>query len=276
MVATRDGALHLTSRGEGPDVLLLHGLGDSSVTFSRVEAGLREAGLRVHLLDALGAGRSDKPDGPYDMDSQVRRLREVLDARGIRRCIVIGNSLGGSQALLLAVEDPQRVRALCLISPAAWPKGGWTGGVLWNFPHAVEASAKELPAEWIARVALLANFGDRRRITPDLVALYAQEVRRADAVRAFVALQRQVMPSVEQVERWTSRYPSLQVPTLILWGTHDRIIDPAMGRRLTEVLPDARLVPLEGAGHAAQLEVPDLVLRETLGFLRERGLLRSR
>ena len=274
LVSTTDGSVHVRSHGEGLDVVLLHGLGDSSVTWHEVEDEFVRAGMRVHAIDALGAGRSDKPaEGPYDIASRVRRLGEVLDQLGVGSCVLVGNSLGGSEALLFAIAQPRRVQAMVLISPAAWPKGGWTGSLLWRFPATIETTMSAVPSRWIAQVAMLANFGDPRRITSDVVERYAQEVERDGAIRAFVTLQRQILPSEQDVERWTAVYPHLHVPTLILWGTRDRIIDPAMGERLAAILPDARLVPLADVGHVAQLEAPAEVSGATIGFLREHSLI---
>jgi pimeloyl-ACP methyl ester carboxylesterase len=268
MVPTDDGALFARSDGSGPDIVCLHGLGDSSVTWRKLEAPLRAAGYRVTLIDALGAGSSDKPErGPYDLDAQVRRLGRALDHLGIRRTTLLGNSLGGSVALRFAMLHPHRVRALALISPAAYPDGGWTAGWLYRVPD-LGTLLSWLPPRAIAELALQMNFGDPSKITTEDLDVYTEEAARPGVLAAFVALQRQVMPTAEEVAAWTAAYPTLDLPVLVLWGTRDKILAPALGDRLCRELPRARLLSLPGVGHAAQLEAPDDVLREVVAFLR--------
>ena len=267
LVATPSGAVFVRSRGKGPHVVLLHGLGDSSVGWRKVEGRLRDAGYRVTVWDALGAGRSDKPaDGDYRLVAHVARLGTVLDGLGGERVTLFGHSLGGAVALLYALDHRDRVERLVLISPAAYAEGGWTGDWIWRLP--VTGTLQTLPPEGIADLALRVNFGDPSRITAEDRAVYAAEAARPGTIAAFVLQQQQLMPEPEQVRAWIARYRELKMPTLILWGTRDAVLDPALGERLRSALPDARLVPLEGVGHAAPLEAPDKVLAEVLAFLR--------
>src|SRR5689334_5456532 len=86
--------LFLRDTGAGPEVVLLHGLGDSSIGWQFIEPSLIQAGYRVLVWDALGAGRSDKPaNGDYSMQAHVKRLEEMLDALGIRKAVFFGHSL---------------------------------------------------------------------------------------------------------------------------------------------------------------------------------------
>jgi len=103
LVKTPTGAVFVRSRGDGPHLVLLHGLGDSSVGWRKVEGALRDAGFRVTVWDALGAGRSEKPgDGDYGLVAHAERLAQVLDRIGAKRVTLVGHSLGGALALLLA------------------------------------------------------------------------------------------------------------------------------------------------------------------------------
>ncbi len=267
LVATPTGSVFVRSRGSGPHLVLLHGLGDSGVGWRKIESGLLEAGFRVTVWDALGAGRSEKPAEPdYRLVAHVERLRAVLDEIGAPRVTLVAHSLGGTIALLYALDHPVRVERLVLISPAAYAEGGWTGDWIWQVP--LTATLEKVPAQAIADLALRMNFGDAARITAEDRAVYAAEAARPGTIGAFVLQQQQVMPDPEQVRRWIARYGELRMPALILWGTRDRVLDPALGARLAKALPQARLVPLEGIGHAAQLEAPAAVLAEVLAFLR--------
>jgi pimeloyl-ACP methyl ester carboxylesterase len=83
-----------------------------------------------------------------------------------------------------------------------------------------------------------------------------------------VRQQQQLMPDPADAAAWIAGYSRLDLPVLVLWGSRDRVLDPALGARLCRLLPHARLEPLPGVGHAAQLEAPDLVLQYMLAFLR--------
>src|SRR5262245_56995282 len=208
MVPTPGGRLWVHQQGSGRDVVLLHGLGDSSVTWRKVAPALAAAGFRVTELDSLGAGNSDLPAGPYDIPAHVERMRRVLDALGIERAVLVGNSLGGSIALRFCELQRQRAAALALISPAAFPAGGWTGNWLWEW-RALPALLERLPPRAIAEVALRVNFGDRHRIGDDDVAIYTAAAARPGALRAFVCQQQQVMPDEHEVQAWIDGYRAL-------------------------------------------------------------------
>ncbi|MGE3171186.1 MAG: alpha/beta fold hydrolase [Planctomycetota bacterium] len=180
-IATRDGAVYTRTAGTGPDVVLLHGLGDSSLTWHRIEEPLRAAGHRVTVLDALGAGRSDKPDGPYAIEAHVDRLARACDALGIERATLVGNSLGGSVALRFAMRFPDRVRALVLISPGAYPQRGWTDGFLRGIPD-VSGWLQRVPPALVAQTALAVNFGDPRAVPRELGPRLVQDLPNARPV----------------------------------------------------------------------------------------------
>ena len=266
VVPTPSGDVFVRARGRGPVLVLLHGLGDSSVGWRKVEAPLRDAGFRVVVWDALGAGRAAKPpDGDYHLEAHVDRLRAVLDALGVRRATLIGNSLGGSVALLFALRHPERVERLVLLDPAAYPEGGWTGTWLWE--SGAGGVLHAVPPAWIASLALRMNFGDPSRIGGDDLDTYTAEAARPGTIDAFLAQQRQLMPSPADVEPWIAGYRSLAIPTLILWGTKDRVLSPELGHRLLRDLPHARLVLMDVVGHVPQQEAPQRVLDEVLAFV---------
>ncbi len=270
-VATDSGTLFVRTGGSGPDIVLLHGLGDSSVGWRKIEQPLRDSGFRVTVWDALGAGRSERPDpGDYHLASHVDRLGAVLDDLGIRRAHVIGNSLGGTMALLFAQAHPERVSSLVLINPAAYPEGGTTPDWFWETPGLAETVLGEVPTEWIARLALYLHFGDPFRVTEEDVQIYAAEAQRNRAVEGLILQERQLYPDDVVIARWVEGHKKIAAPTLILWGTSDRILSIDQAHRLEGDLPDAKLILLEGVGHVAQLEVPKRVLAEAVLFLRKR------
>src|SRR4051794_26517823 len=110
--------LSTLTMGEGPDMLLLHGLGGAKSSFFDTAAALSRR-YRVHVLDLPGFGGSSKPPlATYDAPFFARAVLGAMDAMGIERAHVVGNSMGGRMAIELGLEHPERVSALALLCPA--------------------------------------------------------------------------------------------------------------------------------------------------------------
>src|SRR5918999_5114575 len=119
---TRSGQVSLLSAGVGPDVLLcLHGLGGTKASFLPTVAALADR-YRVVAMDFPGFGESDKPiAAPYDAEWLARSAYDLLDALGVDKAHVAGNSMGGRVAIEVGLIDRSRGRSLTLLSPAlAW------------------------------------------------------------------------------------------------------------------------------------------------------------
>jgi pimeloyl-ACP methyl ester carboxylesterase len=264
--------LFVRQAGAGPDIVLLHGLGDSSAGWQFVEAALVEAGYRVTIWDALGAGRSDKPaGGDYSLSAHAKRLGEVMKAVRVEQAVLLGNSLGASLALLVAQESPGKVRALALLNPAAYREGAISDTWFWKIPFLAEAVIKPLPARFIARYGLKQNFADPSTIPPELIAIYAREAERPGAIDAFIAQERQLVPDEAAAEKWEAGHREIAAPALILWGEADKLLPREQGERLAREMPQAELIPLPGVGHAPQLDAPRAVLEHLLPFLERVG-----
>ena len=112
------GSWHVEKEGDGPPLLLIHGLGASSFSFRE---NLKPLGKKFRVLapDLPAHGYSPAPlDGDYRLETLTRGLRDFLDLKGLRQAAVAGNCLGGSLALMLARDYPERVSALILLDPA--------------------------------------------------------------------------------------------------------------------------------------------------------------
>jgi pimeloyl-ACP methyl ester carboxylesterase len=262
-------SIFVRQSGEGPDVVLLHGLGDSSLGWQFLEEPLLQAGYRVTVWDALGAGRSSKPSGgDYSLAAHLRRLVRVLDALAIENAAIVGHSLGGSLALGLAQAHPGRTAALCLIDPAAYREGAMGGRWFWDTPWIAEIVLGLLPTETIVDFGLEQNFADTTRIPGELRRLYLREARRDATIRALIEQERQLVP--DDAEAWENGHRTIRAPTLILWGAKDALVPVAQGHRLVCDIADAELVVLAELAHSPQLESPATVLAHLLPFLETR------
>jgi len=261
-----DRKIHYRRWGEGPDLVLLHGLGDSSVGWRSLGPELSRLGYRVTAWDALGAGRSLMQAGDdLTLPAHVRRLVEFMDRLGIREAVLLGHSLGGGLALLAAEREPERIKALILINPAAYPEAAERDRWFWETPFLAELVLKLMPSRLVVRIGLRQNFHDPEKIPPELTRLYLEEVNRKGVVEGFIAQVRQLLfPGARESIR---KYAEIRCPVLILWGTKDEILPLRDAERLAEDLPQAKLVELDDCAHSPHFERPEIVLETISRFL---------
>lgn len=269
----RDGALRdvfhhgrrycLADLGEGPPVVLVHGLGGSLYDWRHLLRPLAER-HRVLAPDLLGAGESDHPSGAdYSVAAQAERLCTLMDRIGVGRAAWVGNSYGGGVLLQLAQEEPERVDRLVLLNSVCYADRVPAYVTLAKAPFA------GLLAEWVplgkaTRWALGKGYPTVAALTAEEFETYQQELRRPGRRRVLVEVLRSIVPpDVPEFER---RLRGILAPALLIWGVADRTIPVDLGRRLVKDLPNARLVELD-AGHVPNQERPDEVLHLLREFL---------
>jgi len=239
--------------GEGPPVLLLHGITSSSRTWKAVTPRLAER-YTVIAPDLLGHGRSAKPQGDYSIGGYASGVRDLLVALDLPRVTVVGHSLGGGVAMQFGYQFPQRVERLVLVD---------SGGIGREVSLALRAAA--LPGSELVLPLLFtpplhdALFGLRRALAgvglePNAdvrgVAEGFASLTRADARRAFLDTVRSVIdPSGQRVSARDRLYLTSDIPSLIVWGENDRIIPVEHARIAHELMPGSRLEIFAGAGH---------------------------
>lgn len=251
-------------QGRGQVLLLLHGLGASSFSWRHNLAPLARH-FRVVAPDLPGHGRSPAPlDADYSPEALAREVMSFLDRRGIPRAAVAGNSLGGTLALLMARDYPERVSALVLLAPAvALTRVPWIFYPL-RLPG-LGLLAAALMGPWAIPWALRLSYHRRELITPEVVAGYAapfRELRRRLALRRLCR-QARLMP-LAQVEDWLQH---IVQPAALIWGAKDRILPPAQASWIQPRLRPAELHVLPEVGHAPQEEAPERVNKIIVAFL---------
>ncbi|HEX6389929.1 MAG TPA: alpha/beta fold hydrolase [Solirubrobacteraceae bacterium] len=251
--------INVLSLGEGPDVVLIHGLGATKTSFFDTAATLAADGYRVHAIDLPGFGSSSKPLGaPYNAGWFAGSVLALLDALDIDRAHVVGNSMGGRVAIELALRAPRRVGGLVLLAPAvAFVKRPWLQLVrvlppqLGVLPHAF---TRDMVAG-----QLRALFADPDAIDPATADIAVDEFRRLygspHARAAFLTAARNIY-----LERpfgaggFYERMATLSAPALFVWGTHDPLIPAAFSHHVAEWLPNAEQIILDECGHVPQIE----------------------
>jgi pimeloyl-ACP methyl ester carboxylesterase len=281
-----DGAVDGSPRERA---LYVHGLGGASTNWTDL-AALLAVRFDGWALDLPGFGRSQPPPrGRYSIRGHVRAVVDVLEhvagqpgeAAG-RPVHLLGNSLGGLVSLLVASRRPDLVASLTLISPAMpvyRVPPAFTRALLLllvpGIPALAERRLAGITPEESVRAMVRMCFGDPSQVPAERIEQSVQEMReRAGqpwADRALTRSMRGLITSYLRVgaaNAWRAAR-SLRTPTLVVWGSRDRLVDPALAPRVAAAVPDARLLVLEGVGHVAMLEAPEPTARAVLGMLEE-------
>lgn len=259
--------------GDGPPILLVHGITSSSRTWKAVMPRLAE-NFTVIAPDLLGHGRSAKPAGDYSLGAYASGMRDLLVALDVPKATVVGHSLGGGIAMQFGYQFPDRVARLVLVD---------TGGIGQEVNPALRAAA--LPGAELVLPLLfsptlhdaglkvrnfLAGFGLRGSADVEGVAEGFASLTEADARKAFLHTVRSVIdPTGQRVSAADRLYLTRDIPSLIVWGDRDRIIPVAHADLAHELMPGSRLEIFPGAGHFPFNDDPERFIRVLEEFIEE-------
>lgn len=238
--------------GEGPPVLLIHGSGPGVSAWANWRLTIPELSRRCRVVapDIVGFGFTERPEGvSYDLRTWTAHAIGVLDALGIERAHVIGNSFGGSLALSLAIHHPERVDRLVLMGSVGVPFTITDGlDAVWGYEPSVEAME-----------ALLHLFAyDRSLIGADLARLRYEASMRPGVQEAYA----QMFPAPRQaaldaMTHAESDIAGIAAPTLIVHGRDDQVIPLQNAIELLRLIDDAQLHVFGRCGHWTQIEHAD-------------------
>lgn len=258
--------------GEGPTILLIHGIAGSSTTWKGVMPALAEH-YTVIAPDLLGHGQSAKPRGDYSLGAYASGIRDLLTVLEKERVTLVGHSLGGGVAMQFAYQFPERAERLVLVSSGGLGKevspllkAVTLPGAEYVLPLLLHPRIREA-AEWPGTVARRVGW----RPSDTLSEVWRSYTTLTDrhGQMAFVQTVRSVIDVAGQrVSAHDRLYLAAAVPTLIVWGDHDRIIPAAHAYRAADAIPGARLEILEGAGHFLPWRDADRFLAVLEDFLK--------
>lgn len=260
--------LHLYDSGEDSKqpVLLIHGLGDEADTWRHV-LPLIYADYRVITPDLPGFGRSEKGKRKYTIPFFVDSMLELLDCLQIQRVVLVGHSMGAIITQTIALEHPERVERLVLISGSLVSKenrinpelllfltpglGEWLYNRLRKNPQAAYRSLE--PYYY--------HLEDLPQADRDFLYQRVNERVWSDGQRQvfFSTLRNLAIWMSSQQKGLPTRLRGWKIPTTVLWGENDRINSVENAHALIENLPSARLVKVPEAGHNIQQEKADVV-----------------
>jgi pimeloyl-ACP methyl ester carboxylesterase len=251
-----------TGRKDASAVIMIHGFGSSLHTWEAWAWAL-SADYRVIRFDLPGSGLSGAdPTGDYTDRRSLQVLAALMDQLGVWRATLIGNSIGGRIAWNFAVQQPDRVNKLVLVSPDGFASPGVSYGVKPEVPMLAGMMRYALPKSML-RTNLVPAYGDPERLTDDVVTRY-HDLMLAPGVRdAMIARMEQTI--LEDPEPLLRR---IAAPTLLVWGEKDGMIPFSNSADYLRTIPDATLAALPGLGHVPQEEAPAVALEAVAGFLK--------
>jgi pimeloyl-ACP methyl ester carboxylesterase len=261
--------LYYEETGKGSPILLIHGFGASTFTWRHIAPELAKT-HRVIAVDLKGFGQSDKPfDSRYSVFDQAALLAQLIEDKDLHNLTLVGHSFGGGIALLLALEANERLKGrlarLVLLDSIAYPQNIPVFFRLLDVPLVSHLGVSMVPASFQTRVALRIAYFDDSKIDQDEVDTYAAPLKTAAGKHAIIYSARQIVP--DGLAEISERYKTIELPTLILWCDHDRIVPFEVGLKLRRTLPNSTLRLVEDCGHMPQEEQPESTLKLLQDFL---------
>jgi len=255
--------LHVRDTGprEAPAIIMLHGLGSSLHTWQGWADALDDRYRVIRLdLPAHGLTGAD-PTGDYSMDRWVALLDGLMDALEIETAALVGNSMGGRLAWMMAALRPARVSALVLVSPDGFESPGFEYGRSPDVPALMGLMRYTLPA-FMLRSNVEIAYAEKDALADDVFRRYHDMMRAPGNRAALIEMMGQVMlvppePLLAQIE----------APTLLVWGERDQMIPFGNAQDYLDAIADAELVGFPELGHVPHEEAPARSLPPVADFL---------
>ncbi|HKL40539.1 MAG TPA: alpha/beta hydrolase [Cryomorphaceae bacterium] len=261
--------VHYADEGNVEDsipVVLIHGTGSSLHTFEGWTERLKRE-RRVIRPDLPGYGLTGPfPDRDYSMESYVDFLKVFLDKLEVDQCVLAGNSLGGGIAWRFAAEHPESVHKLILIDASGYADKAQSEPIAFEIAKipVIKNAFKFITPRFVAKSSVENVYADKSLVTEDLVDRYFDLTLREGNRQAFVD-----RLAVEKDTTATRRIPSIEIPTLVLWGSEDQLIPVESARRFHADLPNDTLVILPDLGHVPMEENPEKSFAALRAFLKD-------
>ena len=228
--------IHYFEAGQGPTVILLHGLGGAK-EFWLANFGALASKYQVYAIDEIGFGQSDKPLMNYKVATFADFLHGFMQTEKIAKATLVGNSFGGWIATDFAVQHPEMVDKLVLVDAA---------GLTWERP--LPDLNPSTIAGWRTLIELV--FYDQKMVSDEgVMQAFTQHMRNNDGYTIERTVAGFASPQFED-----GKLASIHAATLVVWGRQDELIPLASGEKFRDGIAGARLLVVEHCGHVPQIE----------------------
>lgn len=226
--------VHYLLRGEGENIILLHGWGGSTESFAPVFNYLAQK-FRVISIDLPGFGQSQKPGEVWGTRDYAEFLKSFMDTLGIEKATLIGHSFGGRISIYFAAHQPDRIKKMVLVNSA---------GLIKKRP--LSYHLKVYTYKVLKRVVTLLPFAGEEAVKQLRGMFGSADYRQAGPMRKILVkvVNEDLKPLLKKI----------QAPTLLIWGEQDEITPVEFGRIMEREIDDAGLVVLKNAGHFSYLD----------------------
>lgn len=247
-------------------IVLIHGTGSSLHTFEAWTSELKSQ-RRIVRMDLPAFGLTGPfPDKDYTIAHYVEFIQHFLVAKGIKKCILGGNSLGGNIAWQFTTQYPQMVDKLILIDAAGYPMVSKSTPIAFRMARipVLNNLITFITPRFMARSSVENVYADKSKVSDELVDRYFDLTLREGNRRALVDRMKMPLDS--------TAYPKIKTirqPTLVLWGEQDWLIPVNIAQRFHEDLPNDTLVIMKNVGHVPMEESPKESLRIVNAFLKQ-------
>ncbi|MGE5242627.1 MAG: alpha/beta fold hydrolase [Betaproteobacteria bacterium] len=256
--------LHYLEAGQGPPVILLHGLGGDGSRWGPNITPLAKD-FHVFALDQIGFGQSDKPLANYHTGMLADFLAGFMKAVNLPKASLVGNSMGASVALYMAVHYPQLVDRIVLADGGGYRSPGPAAPR--RAPTAADIHRRQIQngvTHEETKEFFRVLFHNKDLVTDQMVdAQLPMRLRSAFAISKIQEAGEKGLGSLTEAE-----VRGVKAPTLIVWGRYDELANPAGADRLERAIPGAKKVMVDDCGHMPQLEKPEVFNRLVRDFLK--------
>jgi pimeloyl-ACP methyl ester carboxylesterase len=261
-----DMNIHYKDEGQGPVLILLHGVCASLHTWDGWVERLK-GHYRIIRLDIPGFGLTGPaPDRSfYNIDNAVKLFEEIIAEKKLERFSIAGNSLGGYIAWKYTLKNPEKVEKLILIDSVGFPQP-LPGIIAFASNPVIRPFAWHMMPKFLIDRAVHEVYGDKSKLTPELKDRYFELAMREGNKESYVDIFTEFRKQAKD-KNLAKGIKELKPPTLVMWGTQDIWIPFRYFEKWKQELPTAKFIQYEGAGHTPMEEIPDETARDADLFL---------